>query len=362
MRASNIIGICHLGTIVTAAAAFQPIAPVPSLQQRPSTIHQQQSPVTPLSSSAVDAEVLTEAQELLNEQFYTNNDLIPTGGTNDAPKLKTIEPPKNSVLPVVPTPAVVAHQSGKRRIRLKRSMMIYEVSTEAECTEESSACGTLSSASFAAAETPHHPGMMPPPPPMEFEFDDFGGEFGDGPFFDMPPPPHHHHHQYPHMMPPMDMPPPHFFGHDGPMDGGPMFMSENSMDEEENYVDRVDFADHGRPVNDRIILVRGQQQQQRGGGRRGGPSEFAEAGTQSAMRKYPQSGPAGPMPPQYREEGYLGDSTLKEISMDYGIPITYLADVLATWGCPFLLIRMDVFEGGAEAELLDALAGDGGMF
>eukprot|EP00985_Skeletonema_marinoi_P018529 scaffold10384_cov90-Skeletonema_marinoi.AAC.2 len=75
------------------------------------------------------------------------------------------------------------------------------------------------------------------------------------------------------------------------MDGGPMFMSENSMDEEENYVDRVDFADHGRPVNDRdntgsvdtffsdrpaTKSNSGQQQQQQrgGGGRRGGPSVY----------------------------------------------------------------------------------------
>ncbi|KAL3798562.1 hypothetical protein HJC23_011866 [Cyclotella cryptica] len=36
----------------------------------------------------------------------------------------------------------------------------------------------------------------------------------------------------------------------------------------------------------------------------------------------------------YREEGYLGDSTLKEISMDYSVPICYLADVVASWGVP----------------------------
>lgn len=225
---------------------------------------------------------------------------------------------------------------------------------------------------------PPHPGMMPPPM-GDFDFVDFGNNFGeDEAFFDMPPPPLGH----PHMMPPMDMPPPppppHFFGHDGPMDGGPMFMSENHpMEEEENYVDRVDFADHGRPVNDRDNTGsvdtffsdrpatnksnngQQQQQQQQQRGSRGGPSvytaeeeeliasmggmgppgrpstqEFAEAGTQSAMRKYPQSSPMPPPPPQFREEGYLGDSTLKEISMDYGVPITYLADVLATWGVP----------------------------
>jgi len=37
---------------------------------------------------------------------------------------------------------------------------------------------------------------------------------------------------------------------------------------------------------------------------------------------------------QFREDGFLGDSTLKEISLDYGVPIPYLADVLAGWGTP----------------------------
>mmetsp|Transcript_22280 Transcript_22280/g.28610 ORF Transcript_22280/g.28610 Transcript_22280/m.28610 type:complete len:295 (+) Transcript_22280:32-916(+) len=35
-----------------------------------------------------------------------------------------------------------------------------------------------------------------------------------------------------------------------------------------------------------------------------------------------------------REEGYLGDSTLNEISMDYSVPLFYLADVLCSWGVP----------------------------
>ncbi|KAL7445761.1 hypothetical protein ACHAXH_008022 [Discostella pseudostelligera] len=39
-------------------------------------------------------------------------------------------------------------------------------------------------------------------------------------------------------------------------------------------------------------------------------------------------------PPMMREEGYLGDSTLHEISLDYSIPIPYLADVLTSWGVP----------------------------
>jgi len=33
-----------------------------------------------------------------------------------------------------------------------------------------------------------------------------------------------------------------------------------------------------------------------------------------------------------REIGYLGDSTLREIAMDYSVPISYLADVLCMWG------------------------------
>ena len=33
-----------------------------------------------------------------------------------------------------------------------------------------------------------------------------------------------------------------------------------------------------------------------------------------------------------REAGYLGDSTLREIAMDYSVPVSYLADVLCMWG------------------------------
>lgn len=35
-----------------------------------------------------------------------------------------------------------------------------------------------------------------------------------------------------------------------------------------------------------------------------------------------------------REPGFLGDSTLAEICMDYSVPISYLADVLCMWGVP----------------------------
>jgi hypothetical protein len=38
--------------------------------------------------------------------------------------------------------------------------------------------------------------------------------------------------------------------------------------------------------------------------------------------------------PSKREEGFLGDSTLKEIATDYSVPICYLADVLCMWNVP----------------------------
>ncbi|KAL3809782.1 hypothetical protein ACHAXA_001626 [Cyclostephanos tholiformis] len=50
---------------------------------------------------------------------------------------------------------------------------------------------------------------------------------------------------------------------------------------------------------------------------------------------YDPPSPSFPPPNGYRrEEGYLGDSTLVEISLDYSVPIPYLADVLANWGVP----------------------------
>jgi hypothetical protein len=51
----------------------------------------------------------------------------------------------------------------------------------------------------------------------------------------------------------------------------------------------------------------------------------------------PASAKSAPLPPPpfpRREEGYLGDSTLREISLDYSIPIPYLADVVSGWGAP----------------------------
>jgi len=39
-------------------------------------------------------------------------------------------------------------------------------------------------------------------------------------------------------------------------------------------------------------------------------------------------------PSSKRELGFLGDSTLREISLDFQVPICYLADVLCSWGVP----------------------------
>jgi hypothetical protein len=39
-------------------------------------------------------------------------------------------------------------------------------------------------------------------------------------------------------------------------------------------------------------------------------------------------------PARRREIGFLGDSTLQEIAMDYSVPVCYLADVLCVWGTP----------------------------
>lgn len=47
-----------------------------------------------------------------------------------------------------------------------------------------------------------------------------------------------------------------------------------------------------------------------------------------------RGGGGNPFGGEYREDGYLGDSTLKEISMDFSVPIPYLADVVASWGVP----------------------------
>ena len=410
MKASNnnIITICHLA--VTATAAFRPIEPLPALQRRPSPssvalmahhhyhpFHhhpyynnpqaapfffnnkQRPGPTRPLSV-AVDADILTDAEKLTNEQQFSAD-------TTDA---------KNDD----------SEGWNKRRANTKDFRPTKEFRTaNGDSTTSSSSTAPkkqsevinfplfepLKSADENNGNDPYlfqeeydefmrflrqHPFPPPPPPPgimspmsdIDFEFNDFEDEYFDidgmpplefeDEFFDMPPPP-----------------PPHFFSSHPPNNPGPMFMSDE-IESEENYVDRVDFADHGRPVNDRdntgsvdtffsdrpvATANFNNRKQQRGGvgggQRRGGPSvytqeeeeliasmggmgprssgrpstqEFAEAGTQSAVRK----SRSGPMPPQYREEGYLGDSTLKEISMDYGVPVTYLADVLATWGVP----------------------------
>eukprot|EP00538_Stauroneis_constricta_P005131 CAMPEP_0119563154 /NCGR_PEP_ID=MMETSP1352-20130426/22596_1 /TAXON_ID=265584 /ORGANISM="Stauroneis constricta, Strain CCMP1120" /LENGTH=231 /DNA_ID=CAMNT_0007611699 /DNA_START=124 /DNA_END=816 /DNA_ORIENTATION=- len=51
-----------------------------------------------------------------------------------------------------------------------------------------------------------------------------------------------------------------------------------------------------------------------------------------------------------REPGYMGDCTLKEIAMDYSVPICYLVDVLCMWGVP---VPIDV-----HARLGDLVTGE----
>ena len=55
----------------------------------------------------------------------------------------------------------------------------------------------------------------------------------------------------------------------------------------------------------------------------------------------------------------MGDSTLKEISLDYSVPIPYLADVLATWGVPVPInidIRLgDMITGEQAFAILEAI-------
>lgn len=62
---------------------------------------------------------------------------------------------------------------------------------------------------------------------------------------------------------------------------------------------------------------------------------------------------------QFRQEGYLGDSTLREISLDYSIPIPYVADVLANWGVPVPIdphARLgDMVTGEQAFSLLEAI-------
>jgi len=62
---------------------------------------------------------------------------------------------------------------------------------------------------------------------------------------------------------------------------------------------------------------------------------------------------------QFREDGFLGDSTLKEISLDYSVPIPYLADVLAGWGTPVPIDPMarlgDMVTGEQAFAILEAI-------
>ena len=60
-----------------------------------------------------------------------------------------------------------------------------------------------------------------------------------------------------------------------------------------------------------------------------------------------------------REPGYLGDSTLSEIAMDFSVPICYIADVLVTWGCPIPIdpnaVLGDLVTGEQAFALLEAI-------
>ena len=60
-----------------------------------------------------------------------------------------------------------------------------------------------------------------------------------------------------------------------------------------------------------------------------------------------------------REPGYLGDSTLREIAMDFSVPICYIADVLVTWGSPIPIdpnaVLGDLVTGEQAFALLEAI-------
>ena len=72
-----------------------------------------------------------------------------------------------------------------------------------------------------------------------------------------------------------------------------------------------------------------------------------------------QMPPPDMMQQQFREEGFLGDSTLKEISLDYSVPIPYLADALANWGVPVPInpdLRLgDMVTGEQAFAILEAI-------
>ena len=104
--------------------------------------------------------------------------------------------------------------------------------------------------------------------------------------------------------------------------------------EEEDLI--ASMGGHGRPSTQEFAGLGGSTMSKKSGSQ--------AAGGQQQQNYNPEEGrmPPPPMPNMpapgmeqgFREEGYLGDSTLKEISLDYAIPIPYLADVLATWGTP----------------------------
>ena len=368
MRASNIIAICHLGTIMKASSAFQhpPINIVKRQTSSSSSLvllsahhpfnhyrqyHHQRPAATPLSST-VDAEVLTEADELLNEQFHDHD--AADGGWNQRRAMKDFRSTKEFRTAGATDPSSTSsNNSGGSgsSFGFKRESEVINFDPEqpifkplkyadehgygygygyredpfAEQFDDFSKFQREQNAKqqrrnhhqqqhfpppHHRQHRRHHPDMMPPPPPMgmpEFEFTKVH-------FDNMPPPPPPPHH----MMPPLDMPPPHFFN-------GP-FMSENDnnnnnmppqSNEDDTYVDRVNFADHGRPVNDRDNTgsvdtffsdrpAKNTAQPPRGGGsrgRRGGPSVYTPEeeeliASMGGMGRQPP--PPPPPPPQSR--------------------------------------------------------------
>jgi len=61
-------------------------------------------------------------------------------------------------------------------------------------------------------------------------------------------------------------------------------------------------------------------------------------------------------PSPKREPGFLGDSSLKEISRDFQVPVCYLADVLCTWGVPVPINVDDRLGDMVTGEMAFALA------
>ena len=66
--------------------------------------------------------------------------------------------------------------------------------------------------------------------------------------------------------------------------------------------------------------------------KRPGPSVYTQEEEELITSMGGRKGPRSQT--QFREEGFLGDSTLLEISRDYGVPVPWLADTIASWSVP----------------------------